>query len=1009
MRMQTHRPYAALTAISLLAVLQCRTVQAANTILRTLVYHDITDPPSATVPQIERGYGAYPIMSDNGNMAAFTYTTSDRISHVGVINTDGSGQREIYATANGHQNLDISADGSKVLMWTSRGLRIADAGGVRSLIEFEGVETAFAVLSGDGSKAFFSSHRGDVILGTSTQLPAGVWVINTDGTGLRQVLSAGAVILATGAASTDGIMFGFGSDTLDVSADGSRIICAATNYNQGQSYQFTMNLDGSGLRVLNGPGIYIGRGTISADGAKVAFHIRPDGGAPYIGVANFDGSGRVILDPAASSPTFSTGHGICLSGDGSMILLAESSRLMRTNGSNVVQLLVPAGGFGLTDTMWYPSMNLSATRFLYMSNDYWPTPLSVMDLNPASLGSAPTISAMAINPPYVLTGGRSDATVTASVRPAPDLNVCPTFLRNGLQDNSIHNSYYGGVYDDGSHGDARAGDGVFTNNTLNAGSDAVVGPRTVRMRAEIKLSNGRRHATAVDFQPFAVVDRLGAPVISSFTPASGRIGTIVTIAGVNFTGATAVKFDGVNATNFNVDDITQITATVPNGATTGRITVVTPSGTASSATNFTVVLPSIGGRVTRSTGVGLAGVRITRSGSGTPLSVLTDSLGNYLLAPVPAGTYTVTPSLSGYAFNPASATATVTDTVNATNINFQAAPVLPRYTISGTITRSAITAPGQTAVLSGAPVLLAKTSDLPALAAAAANPSLLTSLAAYVSLTRTGTMGGYSFSVTPGTYLLTTYLPGSFFTPTYRTVSVTTASVPGQNFALTGTDTVVPTVTIGTPTATIVPGTATDSAKGSSGILTVLVTLQDSGNRYLNWSSSTVQFTTAPLVGSYKVAILPLYQSRVPFTNWAVALPAALPGGTYRLTARAVDRAFKVSTAVVRSIVKAPHSVALASPVTLSGATASAATGSVQLRFSGPLAADAASDSSHYAVTVNGQPVAVEAAGYNAATHVVTLTVADGALRTGDQITVTWHDVLDTDAATGTAGPLTVR
>ena len=54
-----------------------RPVLPANTVLRTLVYHDITDLPSATVPQIERGYGAYPILSDSGNMAAFTYTTSD--------------------------------------------------------------------------------------------------------------------------------------------------------------------------------------------------------------------------------------------------------------------------------------------------------------------------------------------------------------------------------------------------------------------------------------------------------------------------------------------------------------------------------------------------------------------------------------------------------------------------------------------------------------------------------------------------------------------------------------------------------------------------------------------------------------------------------------------------------------------------------------------------------------------------------------------------------------------
>jgi uncharacterized repeat protein (TIGR03803 family) len=78
------------------------------------------------------------------------------------------------------------------------------------------------------------------------------------------------------------------------------------------------------------------------------------------------------------------------------------------------------------------------------------------------------------------------------------------------------------------------------------------------------------------------------PGILSFSPASGPVGTKVTITGTSFTGATKVTFGGVKATTFSVDSDTQITATVPTGAKTGKIQVTTPGGTAASATNFTV-------------------------------------------------------------------------------------------------------------------------------------------------------------------------------------------------------------------------------------------------------------------------------------------------------------------------------------------------------------------------------------------------------------------------------------
>lgn len=71
--------------------------------------------------------------------------------------------------------------------------------------------------------------------------------------------------------------------------------------------------------------------------------------------------------------------------------------------------------------------------------------------------------------------------------------------------------------------------------------------------------------------------------ISSFMPTSGSSGTVVSITGTDFTGATDVSFGGVPAASFTVNSATSITATVASGAT-GAVSVTTPSGTASLGT-----------------------------------------------------------------------------------------------------------------------------------------------------------------------------------------------------------------------------------------------------------------------------------------------------------------------------------------------------------------------------------------------------------------------------------------
>ncbi len=82
-----------------------------------------------------------------------------------------------------------------------------------------------------------------------------------------------------------------------------------------------------------------------------------------------------------------------------------------------------------------------------------------------------------------------------------------------------------------------------------------------------------------------------APTISSFTPASGRLTTLVTITGTNFAatpGGNQVTIGGVAAPVQSATS-TQLVVTVPVAAVTGPIAVTTAGGTVTSTTNFTVI------------------------------------------------------------------------------------------------------------------------------------------------------------------------------------------------------------------------------------------------------------------------------------------------------------------------------------------------------------------------------------------------------------------------------------
>jgi hypothetical protein len=146
--------------------------------------------------------------------------------------------------------------------------------------------------------------------------------------------------------------------------------------------------------------------------------------------------------------------------------------------------------------------------------------------------------------------------------------------------------------------------------------------------------------TATSTGAFTVTVPVPAPTIASFTPATGGVGTTVTITGTNFTGATAVSIGTLAIPSFTVVSATSITLVLPTttSAVSGPLTVVTPGGTATSATNFSLVLAAQASQALPELAVypnpatDYLRVELPQAG---PLTVsLRDLLGRQVLAPV---------------------------------------------------------------------------------------------------------------------------------------------------------------------------------------------------------------------------------------------------------------------------------------------------------------------------------------------------------------------------------------
>ena len=190
---------------------------------------------------------------------------------------------------------------------------------------------------------------------------------------------------------------------------------------------------------------------------------------------------------------------------------------------------------------------------------------------------------------------------------------------------------------------------------------------------------------------------------------------------------------------------------------------------------------SISGTVSGSTA---SGVTMSLTGAATATTT-TDTSGNYTFSGLANGSYTVTPSKSGYAFSPTSTAVTISG-ANQTGKNFTATSTAT-YSISGTV--SGATASGVTMSLTGAAT----------------------------ATTTTDTSGNYTFSgLANGSYTVTPSKSGYAFSPTSTAVTISGANQTGKNFTATSTATYSISGTVSGATASGVTMSLTGAATGST-------------------------------------------------------------------------------------------------------------------------------------------------------------------------------------------------
>jgi hypothetical protein len=469
----------------------------SGSIERTLVYHQITGGENGGVDTTKQFD-----FSDDGSTIFYDENIGSNYTPT-VIGFGGGGKTAIDSVAAGFIGMTaISGDGSLVAYTTDTIFTSSTASPSRTTgPSVPGSSYTWGRWARDAGnptrwRYFFYVDR---TWGTPSH-EAGVYAMAPDGSSIIEMMSPAQAAAAAGVAANM-IAPSNSWRHLAVSENGVRFVMVWTAMGT-QDYIIGGTDDGSVQRSLAGPisnsqnGDGVHSVAIDADGNTVAW-VQGNGmsnGNSDLDVIGFDGTNRRTLGSFNGSDSDCWG----LSDDGSQV--AADYRLWRTDGSGAFDLAL-AGGSYSTDAAtaidnFFGVLAGSGARMAYV--EHATSRVATLEINPASTGAAPTLSQPSIAPATIAADGSASATISVKASGGTIARVGIAVLAAGVHDNVFTDLV---LLDDGTQGDAQAGDGIYTSNQLkpDPGAGTVTsGARSVRIRATIVDGSGKSHSTAID-------------------------------------------------------------------------------------------------------------------------------------------------------------------------------------------------------------------------------------------------------------------------------------------------------------------------------------------------------------------------------------------------------------------------------------------------------------------------------------------------------------------------------
>ncbi|MEI8115037.1 MAG: IPT/TIG domain-containing protein [Bacteroidia bacterium] len=143
----------------------------------------------------------------------------------------------------------------------------------------------------------------------------------------------------------------------------------------------------------------------------------------------------------------------------------------------------------------------------------------------------------------------------------------------------------GGTYS-GGDGGSSGGTGAGSTGDDGGGGGGAIGAANGTQNGNDGGTGANSNDISGLFAACSSASISNTPMLSSFAPTSGLTGTVVTITGSGFTGASNVRFGGINATSFTVNSATEIVATLASTSVTGSVSVTLPFVTVSKPIYF---------------------------------------------------------------------------------------------------------------------------------------------------------------------------------------------------------------------------------------------------------------------------------------------------------------------------------------------------------------------------------------------------------------------------------------